>query len=698
MLRRLFSYSSVLCFLFTMACSPKTTAPATSSAAPATNMSKNMVTPAGQHKFIDPVNMDMTVRPQDDFYQYANGAWLKNTPIPATESRWGSFNELAEFNRTALKTILDDVSTKSFPAGTVNQKVSDFYATAMDSAKAESLGFTPVKPRLDRIAAVKNYKELLTEIGTEYAEGNGLVFGLYVGQDDKNSTVMAPKIGQSGLHLPDRDYYLKDDDRYKKVRAAYETHIINSFKLIGESEAKAKNAANLIMSFEKQIAKASTPRAELRDPEKRYNKMTIEDLEKICPQMNWAEFLKRQNMVNAYYIVGQPSFMKEVSNLLKNGTLDEWKTYITWDVLNSAMPYLSHDFVVESFNFNKALSGQKEIQPRWKTASSLTDRMLGEALGQIYVDKYFKPEAKQRLIGMIDNMAKIFESRIKKSDWMSEETKTKALAKLGTFVRKIGYPDKWMDYTPLTIDKNKSYYANVTAAIQFQHDDMVSRLGKPIDRTRWGMTPPTVNAYYSPTMNEIVFPAGILQFPFYDPNADDACNYGGIGAVIGHEMTHGFDDQGRQYDLNGNLSGWWNDTDNKNFSLKADQVMQQYNSFTVLDTIHVNGKLTQGENLADFGGLSMAYEAYKTYSAQAKTNTTIDGFTGDQRLFLAWAQVWRTNIRPEAEAQQVVTDPHSPGKYRCNGPLKNMVEFYNAFNVKPGDKMYRADVDRAKVW
>jgi len=696
MIKRVFSYSSLLCFVFSVACSPKV--PSSVSVGSATNMAKDMVTPAGQRKFIDPANMNMSVRPQDDFYEYANGAWLKATPIPATESRWGSFNELAEFNRTALKTILDDVSTKTYPAGTINQKVSDFYVTAMDSAKAESLGFAPVKPRLDRIAAVKNYKELLAEIATEYSEGNGLVFSLYVGQDDKNSSVMVPKIGQSGLHLPDRDYYLKDDDRYKKIRASYETHIINSFKLIGASEAKAKNAANLIMTFEKQIAKASTPRAELRDPEKRYNKMTIEDLEKICPQMNWAEFLKKQNMINAYYIVGQPIFMKEVSNLLKNGTLDEWKTYITWDVLQSAMSYLSHDFVVENFNFSKALSGQKEIQPRWKTASSLTDRMLGEALGQIYVDKYFKPEAKQRLIGMIDNMAKVFEGRIKNSDWMSAETKTKALAKLGTFVRKIGYPDKWMDYTPLTIDRNKSYYANVMAAIQFQHDDMVSRLGKPIDRTRWGMTPPTVNAYYSPTMNEIVFPAGILQFPFYDPNADDACNYGGIGAVIGHEMTHGFDDQGRQYDLNGNLSGWWNDTDNQKFGVKADQVMQQYNAFTVLDTIHVNGKLTQGENLADFGGLSMAYEAYKTFSPQAKTNTKIDGFTGDQRLFLAWAQVWRTNIRPEAEAQQVVTDPHSPGRYRCNGPLKNMVEFYNAFDVKPGDKMYRADADRAKVW
>jgi len=696
MFKRVFSYSSLLCFVFSVACSPKV--PSSVSVGSATNMAKDMVTPAGQRKFIDPANMNMSVRPQDDFYEYANGAWLKATPIPATESRWGSFNELAEFNRTALKTILDDVSTKTYPAGTINQKVSDFYVTAMDSAKAESLGFAPVKPRLDRIAAVKNYKELLAEIATEYSEGNGLVFSLYVGQDDKNSSVMVPKIGQSGLHLPDRDYYLKDDDRYKKIRASYETHIINSFKLIGASEAKAKNAANLIMTFEKQIAKASTPRAELRDPEKRYNKMTIEDLEKICPQMNWAEFLKKQNMINAYYIVGQPIFMKEVSNLLKNGTLDEWKTYITWDVLQSAMSYLSHDFVVENFNFSKALSGQKEIQPRWKTASSLTDRMLGEALGQIYVDKYFKPEAKQRLIGMIDNMAKVFEGRIKNSDWMSAETKTKALAKLGTFVRKIGYPDKWMDYTPLTIDRNKSYYANVMAAIQFQHDDMVSRLGKPIDRTRWGMTPPTVNAYYSPTMNEIVFPAGILQFPFYDPNADDACNYGGIGAVIGHEMTHGFDDQGRQYDLNGNLSGWWNDTDNQKFGVKADQVMQQYNAFTVLDTIHVNGKLTQGENLADFGGLSMAYEAYKTFSPQAKTNTKIDGFTGDQRLFLAWAQVWRTNIRPEAEAQQVVTDPHSPGRYRCNGPLKNMVEFYNAFDVKPGDKMYRADADRAKVW
>ena len=677
--------------LVALSCSKKTTGSMTSSG-------KDIITPAGKMKFIDVANFNLNVRPQDDFFEYANGSWLKNTPIPPTESRWGSFNELQEFNQKALKAICEDVASKPSMKGSMQQKVGDFYAVGMDSAAIEKAGIAPLKPYLDRIDKLKNYLELLTYITDEYAEGNGSLFGFRGGLDAKNSNAFVPQIFAGGINLPDRDYYLKDDDRMKKVRAAYESHIFNVFRLIGESEAKAKTAVSTIMRIETAYAKARLSRVEMRDPEKRYNKMTVADLEKVCPQMRWEQFMTR--VLNGakvdYAIVSEPNFLKEVSSQLKNNTLDDFKIFLKWNTAKEALPFLSSAFVEEGFKMQQALTGQKEMQPRWKRVSGMTDNVLGEALGQLYVEKHFKPEAKARMVELVGNLMKVYEKRINALDWMSTETRAKALGKLNTFVRKIGYPDKWQDYTPLSIDRSKSYLDNVVAAQRFAFNDNIKRIGQPVDKTRWGMTPPTVNAYYNPTQNEIVFPAGILQFPFFNNDADDAFNYGGIGAVIGHEISHGFDDQGRKFDLNGNLTDWWTASDAAKFTVKTDMVVDQFNNYKVLDTMRVNGKLTLGENIADLGGLAVAYEAFKTYSPQAKTNQKIDGFTPDQRFFLAWAQVWRSKYRDEAQANQIMTDPHSPGKFRCNGPLTNMPEFYEVFGVKEGDKMYRPS--RVRIW
>ncbi len=674
------------------ACTPKVTGGSSSAGG------KDITTPAGQFKFIDATNFNTTVRPQDDFFEYANGAWLKNTPIPPTESRWGSFNELAEFNQKALKVLCEEAAANPGAKGSIKQKVGDLYAAGMDTTAIEKQGISPLKPSLDRIDKIKNYLDLLAYITSEYADGNGSIFRFGGGIDAKNSTAFVPQIGAGGINLPDRDYYLKDDERMKKIRATYETHIFNVFRLMGDSEAKAKEAVADIMRMETAYAKSHLSRVEMRDPDKRYNKMTVADLEKICPQMPWADFISKvvKGTKVDYVIVSQPNFLKEVNDQLKNGKLEDWKTYLRWNTIKDALPALSSVFVNENFKMQQALTGQKEMQPRWKRISGTVDRNLGEALGQLYVEKNFKPEAKARMKELVGNLLKVYEKRINGLEWMSAETKAKALGKLSTFVTKIGYPDKWKDYTPLSIDRSKSYYDNMVASQKFAYNDNISKIGKPIDKTLWGMTPPTVNAYYNPTQNEIVFPAGILQFPFFNNDADDAFNYGGIGAVIGHEISHGFDDQGRKFDLNGNLKDWWTEEDSKKFITRADMIVDQYNNFKVLDTMRVNGRLTLGENIGDLGGITVAYEAFQTYSPQAKSMQKIDGFTPNQRFFLSWAQIWRSKYRDEAQANQILTDPHSPGKFRCNGPLTNMPEFYQVFDVKEGDKMHRPS--KIRIW
>ncbi len=649
-------------------------------------------------KAIDPANIDTTVRPQDDFYHYANGLWIKNNPIPGSEVRWGAFNVLQDNTYKKLKVLLEEASAANAKKGTNEQKVGDFYATAMDSATIEKQGMTVIADELKMIADIKTKDDVLSVAAQMQRKALAPMFTFYVYQDQKNSSTYIPYVDQGGLTLPDRDYYVNTDARSKEIRTAYASHIEKMFLLMGDDAKTAKTNAETIVRLETRLAKASKTRVELRDPQANYNKMTIAEVNKITPSIDWAKHFDRLKLAKSEsFIVGQPNFLKELDKMIVAESVDAWKTYLRWHLVASMAGKLNNAFVIESFDFNgKIMNGAKEMKPRWKRVLNDIDNAMGEALGEVYVKKYFSDDAKKRCLEMVNNMQAVYRERIQKLDWMTDSTKTQAIAKLDVFITKIGYPDQFKDYSKLEIDRS-SYARNVLRANEFAFDQMINKLGKPVDKKEWGMSPYTVNAYYNPTINEIVFPAGILQFPFFDPQADDAVNYGGIGAVIGHEMTHGFDDQGCQYDKDGNLKNWWSPTDEKRFKEKTTRLVQQYNAYTVLDTLHVNGELTLGENIADLGGISIAYDAFKR-TAQGKANEKIDGFTADQRFFFGWAQVWRQNITKENLMQRIVTDPHSPGQYRSNGPLSNMIEFYEAFGVKEGDKMWRPEAERLKVW
>jgi putative endopeptidase len=650
-------------------------------------------------KFIDPANMDLTVKPGDDFYTYASGNWLKMNPVPAKETRWGSFNVLRDFNINAVKSILTkSVENKTAVAGSIEKRVGDFYAAGMDSLTIEKLGYTPIKTDLARIAAIKDLNGVINEAAIMRTVGIGSpMFSFSVGQDRKNPTLMMASLGQGGTTLPDRDYYLKDDARTQKIKDAYQEFIVSLFTLTGSTPAAAAASAKIIFDIEKDFAQAQMSRVEMRDPYKTYNKFLVADFTKTTPGLEWKALMAKMKVTGQDSIlVGNPQFFTTLSKKLTTTSVADWKTYLKWNVLKSATNNLSTPFVDAGFKFSQTLTGQKVQTPRWQRMSSLTDGTIGELLGQLYVKTYFKPEAKARMSELVSNLSKAYEIRIKNLDWMGDVTKQKALDKLHAFTPKIGFPDKWENYDGLAIGK-ATYFQNLRNAGAWGYHKMVDQLGKPVDKTRWGMTPPTVNAYYSPVMNEIVFPAGILQFPFFDPNADDAVNYGGIGAVIGHEMSHGFDDSGSQYDKDGTLRNWWTPEDLTNFKAKTGKLVDQFNAYTVLDTIHVNGKLTLGENIGDLGGLNAAYEAFKM-TKQGKSDVKIDGFTPDQRFFLSWAQVWRGNILPESAAQLIVTDSHSPGPYRTIGAPVNMDAWYKAFDVKPGDKLYIAPENRLKIW
>lgn len=649
-------------------------------------------------KFIDPANMDLSVKPGDNFYLYANGNWVKNTPIPGSKTRWGSFDKLAEESSQALKDLLEEAAANP-GKNDLMKRVGDFYASAMDSAAIEKLGAQPVKPYLDEIEKLSSKSQVLDHIN--YLRSHSISSPLYsigVRQDSKDITRYIISIGQGGTTLPDRDYYLKNDPRSQKIRTEYTKYIATLFKLCGWEEYKALANAASILQLETAIANAQMSRVEMRDPVKLYNKFAVNDLSAKTPNLNWQNILTQLGYKTKQdsLIVSNPKFMVFIDSLLAATSLADWKVYLQWGVMKGAAQFLSKDFVDANFAFNQALSGQKEQTPRWQRMSGLIDGQLGELLGQLYVDKYFNQAAKARMLELVNNLQETFDSRIKQLDWMSDETKQRALGKLHAFTKKIGFPDKWKNYDGLVI-KRDDFLGNLMRCNQWNYQDNINRLGKPIDKAEWGMTPPTVNAYYSPQKNEIVFPAGILRFPFFDFEADDAVNYGGIGAVIGHEMTHAFDDQGRQYDADGSLHDWWTKADADEFKKRADEVVAQYNGYVILDTLHVNGRLTLGENLADLGGLSIAYEAFK-HTKQGMSNKKIDGFTPDQRFFLNWAQVWRNNILPDAAAQRILTDPHSPGMHRANGPLTNIDAFYKAFNVKEGDNMYKAPDKRTKIW
>jgi putative endopeptidase len=649
-------------------------------------------------KFIDPANMDLSVKPGDDFFEYADGNWVKHNPIPSKETRWGSFGMLNQENTDRLLALLKEVSKKDHPAGSLEQRVGDLYASGMDSLIIEKRGFDPIKPDLDRIDKLTDLRSIINEVVYErtHAEADPL-FRFGVSQDSKHPTKHIAELSQGGTTLPDRDNYLKANPRNQKIQDAYKQYIITLFTLTGtDNDAAAKNAAT-ILGIETQLAKAQLSRVAMRDPHVTYNKFSVSDFSKTTPNLNWVELIPEMKVPGQdTLLVAQPDFFKAEDALLSKTPVDDWKVYLKWNILKGSASALSAAFVKAGFTYSSALSGQKVQAPRNERMSRLVDGSLGELLGQLYVAKYFPPAAKAYMVNLVNNLKVTLGERIKNLTWMSDETKARALKKLAAFTVKIGYPDKWQTYTGLVINRD-DYFGNLKRVSEWRYNYSVSQINKPVDKKRWGMTPPTVNASYNPTNNDITFPAGILQFPFFDFGADDAVNYGGIGAVIGHEMTHGFDDQGRQYDGDGTLRDWWTKDDADKFKTRADQVVAQYNAFTVLDTLHVNGKLTLGENLADLGGLNVAYAAFKK-TKEGHSHKKINGFTPDQRFFLAWAQVWRSSQRPETAAQRILTDPHSPEQFRANAPITNIDAWYAAFNIQPGDKMYKKPEDRIRVW
>lgn len=650
-------------------------------------------------KFIDPAHIDSSVAPGDNFYLFANGTWMKNNPIPGTETRWGSFNLLEDFNKKALKGILEETAAKTgHKAGSAEQQVGDLFASGMDTLAIEKAGISAIQAQLDRIQGIQNAQGLMDEIARMTTEGMNPLFAMYVGPDDKQVTKNICNLFQGGLGLPDRDYYLKTDARETEIRQKYVAHITNMMQLSGETSEEAGKYAQTIMALETKLAQASMDRVTMRDPYKLYNKMSITQLSEQAKGIDWKKYFTQIRISNEdTVLVAQPEFFKSLATLVQTAPMEDWKIYLKWHLISDMAAYLNKAIDQESFSFyGSELRGQKEQKPRWKRVLSVVDGAVGEQLGKMYTEKYFTPEAKKRMEELVNNLQVAFEARIQKLDWMSDSTKTKALEKLHAFIKKIGYPDKWRDYSGLTIVRD-SYVKNVLASNVFDYNYMISKLGKPVDKTEWGMTPPTVNAYYNPAFNEIVFPAGILQYPFFDLSVDDAAIYGAIGAVIGHEMTHGFDDQGCQYAADGNLKNWWSTEDKTRFDERTKAVKEQYDGYTILDGKHVNGALTLGENIADLGGVTIAYDAFKM-TKQGKSQEKIDGFTGDQRFFLSWAQVWRQNITDKEAEQRLVTDVHSPGEHRCNGPLSNFDAFYAAFNVKEGQKMFKPTAQRIRVW
>jgi predicted metalloendopeptidase len=642
--------------------------------------------------------IDPAVRAQDDFYENVNGKWLKTVEIPADKARWGSFSELAENSLSQLRGIIDKAASSNPAKGTDAQRIGDFYASFMDEAKLEQLGVTPLNGELAKIAAIKDKSELPALLAHLGKIGVNVPFDFGIHQDNKDSTKYVADIGQGGLGMPDRDYYLKADDaRLAEMKAKYQQHVEKTLAMAGDKNAAAN--AKAIVDFETAIANVQWTKVDLRDPIKAYNKVNLADLNTVAPGFDWKTWLDAAGLSGkaTYVIVGQPTYLKGFMQVANDTSLDTWKAYLSMHLIDSYASYLNKAFADERFDFyGKTLSGVKENEPRWKRGVGAVERAEGESLGKLYVAEYFPAERKARMEALVKNLLAAYKESINHLDWMSPATKKEAQAKLAKFTPKIGYPNKWKDYSALVVSRD-DLVGNVMRARVWAADYEINKLGKPIDRDEWGMTPQTINAYYNPEMNEIVFPAAILQPPFFDAKADDAVNYGGIGAVIGHEISHGFDDQGSQYDGNGNLRDWWTASDHKNFAAKTKALVEQYNEFEPVKGYHVNGALTLGENIADNSGLAIAYKAYHL-SLKGKKPAVIDGLTGDQRLYMGWAQVWRAKTREAATIQRVKVDPHSPEQFRANGTVKNQPGFYDAFSVKPGDKMYLAPKDRVIIW
>ncbi|MEG1905625.1 MAG: M13 family metallopeptidase [Bacteroidales bacterium] len=650
---------------------------------------------------IDQANLDTTVRPGDDFYDYATGGWQKANPLKPEYARFGSFDQLRENNREQLRQLVTDLGKEKHPMGSVAQKIGDLYNAGLDSSRLNNEGLQPLQPQLDAIVQLQDKSQLGALLGKMHRQGIPAFFHAYVDADPKNSTINLLQTYQGGLGMEERDYYLEGDENMQQIRAAYLQYIEKLFTLAGKSPEEAKKAANDILALETALAQDSYSQVDLRDPNRNYNKMSIAQLKSDFSGIDWDQYLQAAGLSGAKEIsVGQVPFLKKMVAVINATPVDQLQEYLAFNAINVAAPYLSDAFSDADFDFyGKTLSGKQEQQPRWKRSLATTDGALGEAVGQMYVEKYFPAEAKARMLKLVSNLQGSLGERIQTLAWMSDSTKSAAIDKLNAFTVKIGYPDKWRDYSKLGINPADAYWTSVVKSNEFDWDYMIEQNEKPVDKAKWHMSPQTVNAYYNPSSNEICFPAGILQPPFFYLNADDAVNYGAIGVVIGHEMTHGFDDMGRQFDKNGNINDWWSAEDAAKFGEKTQVLVNQFDSIRVLGDTHANGSFTLGENIADQGGLVIAYQALEKALAENGTqNAMIDGFTNPQRFYLAYATLWAGNIRDEEILRLTKIDPHSLGRWRVNGTLPNIESFYEAFNIQPTDSMYRAPQERVVIW
>jgi predicted metalloendopeptidase len=641
-------------------------------------------------------NFDRSVRPQDDFYRFVNGQWLKNTPIPADKSNYGSFTMLADEAEKNLRVIVEEAAAAKAPKGSDQQLIGDFYTSFMDEARAEQLGLTPLQPELDRIAAIKDRKQLLAYLSRAQLLLIDTPIGAQIFADAKNPDMNTLWVAQSGLGLPERDYYFNEDKRFTEIRAAYEKHIDNVFRLAGRKDSAA--AAKNMLEFETRLAKASWPAVKMRDIEALYNPVSVEEAEQATPGIDWSQWLTDMKLPGSgQMVLTQKDYFQEVGRALEDVPLATWQDYLMLRTIDAYSPYLSKAFVDENFDFyQRTLSGTPENKLRWKRALAELENSTGDLLGKEYVKRHFPPEAKVRMDALVANLLKAFDASIDELEWMGPETRKEAHDKVRNFTVKIGYPSKWKDYSGL-VTRPDDLLGNVLRAREVNVQRELAKVGKPVDKTEWGMTPQTVNAYYNPLANEIVFPAAILQPPFFDLQADDAVNYGGIGAVIGHEISHGFDDQGRKFDGKGVMRDWWTEQDNERFMKRAGALVQQYNAFSPIPGMNINGELTLGENIGDLSGLAVAYKAYQLALA-GKPAPVLDGFTGDQRFYIGWAQVWARNYREDELRKRLLTDPHSPSEYRANGIVRNMPSFAEAFDVKAGDKLHLPAEQQVRIW
>ena len=648
---------------------------------------------------INPATMDTTVAAGTDFYEYACGGWIKNNPLKPEYARFGTFDQLLENNQEQLRVLIEELSATPHEAGSVAGKIGALYAMGLDSTKLNADGVAPVKEELAAINALATKSDVSKMVATLHKEGMAPFFALFVDADEKNSAMNIVQLYQAGIGMGDRDYYLLEDEGSAKMRDAYRAYINKLFTLAGSSPEQADAAVDAVMKIEKAIAEISYGREDLRDSQKNYNKLAYEDFKQIESPLDWDVYFESMGLAGLKELdAKQINFYKDMNKALQNTTVDEQKYYLAFNLLSAAAPYLSDDFVDADFEFyGKVMSGKQEQQPRWKRSLNTVNGALGEAVGEMYVEKYFPASSKEKMLTLVGNLQTALSERINGLEWMSDTTKAKAQEKLAAFTVKIGYPDKWRDYSGLEI-KDDSYWANVRRSNIFDMAYQLADVDKPVDKSRWHMNPQTVNAYYNPTTNEICFPAAILQPPFFNPDADDAVNYGAIGVVIGHEMTHGFDDQGRNYDKDGNLIDWWTAEDAVRFKERADKLVDQYDQIIVIDTLHANGRFTLGENIADHGGLLVAHQAYLNSLKGKETPAPIDGFTNEQRFFLGYATLWGQNIRPEEIRRRTKIDPHSLGKWRVNAALRNIAPFYAAFDIKEGDPMFMAPADRVVIW